>query len=231
MLTFRWIDFTYYDHPGKYSVVLYTTGCNFKCFGCHNRTLAGWDYKDGKQPIINKNLQASKISLNPADYHKPIPWEEINMAISNEFIDMVIFCGGEFLINPLDKIKQTILKIKHINPYIQIRIDTNWSFPQKVEEIIKRNLIDGFAIDIKGPYRNPKRHPLISQIIWIPLPRAKKVFEDIIKSLKLASQLPESIFRTVKYPVIKDPSYFEEIDQRVNRNLKKTYQQNQFVVV
>ena len=54
MLTFYWLDFTTKDHPGLYSLVLYTSWCNFRCYGCHNRTLAGWDYN-------NKELSEDKI--------------------------------------------------------------------------------------------------------------------------------------------------------------------------
>jgi len=74
------------------------------------------------------------------------------MAIQNDFLDMIILCWWEVLINKLEDVIETIKWIKELNPNILIRIDTNWSFPEKVEYLAKNKLIDWFAIDIKWPY-------------------------------------------------------------------------------
>jgi len=232
MLTFYWLDFTTKDHPGLYSLVLYTSWCNFRCYGCHNRTLAGWDYK-------NKNLSDDEIRwwsdgiihINPEEYHQKLSEEEVKMAVQNDFLDMIILCWWEVLINKLADVVETINWIKKLNPNVLIRIDTNWSFPEKVEYLKENKLVDGFAIDIKWPYWNKNWWPEISKVIWLPQNIASNIFPKIMESIHIADQMPYTLFRTVHYPIIKDQQYFEEIKNYVRENLKSPHSINPFIQV
>lgn len=226
MIKVYWLEYTYYDHPGKYSLVLYTSGCNLRCFGCHNRTLSGRNYE-------NENIETLKsgniIHVNVDNYHKQISQEELKMSINNWMLDMVILCWWEFLIHNIDDIKQFIEHIKSINPNVLIRVDTNWTFPDKVDELINRWKVDGFAIDIKWPYWNKNYFETISKVIWIPMSAADSLFSKMTKSLNLSKQLPYTIYRTVSYPIVKDQNYFDEIKHYVHENLHKPHNFNLFV--
>ena len=223
MIKIYGLEFTTQDHPGKFGLVLYSSGCNFRCYGCHNRTLAGWDYKTWPTNKWSPTI----IKVEPEKFHKQLSLEEINLAIKNEFLDIVILCGWEFLIHPLDKIEETILYIKQVNPDIKIRIDTNWSFPEKIKYLKDKNLVDGFAMDIKGPYWNQKYYKQLSQVIGLPEKVLPSLTQKLLQSIKLVDEMPYSLFRTVYYPIIKDKSYFEEIKQFV-KQLKSPHSLNLF---
>lgn len=215
------LDYTYYDHPNMYSLVLYSWWCNLRCYGCHNRQLAGWLYKTADKE--------SKQDIKISDYTTPLCDEDISLAIKNEMLDMIILCGWEFLIHPMDQIKETILQIKQLNPKVLIRIDTNGTFPDKVKELAEWWEIDWFAIDIKWPYWDSSYYGDIKDVIWIPIEVAKKIYPKMVESLEYAKQLPYTIYRTVVYPNIKDDSYFGEIKSYVSSNLKKPHYFSNFV--
>lgn len=129
------------------------------------------------------------------------------------------------MINDLEKIESTISYIKEVNPSLKIRIDTNWSFPEKVESLISKKLIDWFAIDIKWPYWNEDYFWEIDKIIWIKW--NKNLYSNICKSINMAKDLPLTIFRTVKYPNVNNESYFQEITNYVQQ-FNKPYFLNEF---
>lgn len=219
MLNFYGLDFSYYDHPNSYSLILYTSGCNLRCYGCHNRNLAGWDYSP----------QDSKKTVDVESCYKKLSKQEVDMSINNNLIDFVVLCWWEVLINPLNDVVETIDYIKTINPSVKVRIDTNWTFPQKVKSLIDMSKVDGFAIDIKWPYWDESFCGEISQVIWLSKQQTEKMGRLMTESLHYAKELPETIFRTVKYPIINDDSYFEEIKRYVRENLKKSHFVNEFV--
>ncbi len=217
MLEFYGLEYSSKDHPDHFALILYTTNCNLRCYWCHNRLLAGWDYQ--KEKIIN---------INPTDYYIKLTEEEITNAINNDLIDIVILCWGEVFINNIDKIINTIKWIKKINPNIKIRIDSNWTFPEKIEKLVNLSLIDWLAIDIKWPYWDQSFYQDISKVIWLDINLIPNISNKILKSIKLADQLPYTIFRTVTYPIIKNPYYFEEIKNFVSKNLSKPHYFNSF---
>ena len=223
MLDFYWLEFTTKDQPGLFWVVLYTNWCNFRCYGCHNRTLAGWDYKTWPTNKWSPQI----IQIDPDKYHKKLNLEEVELALKNDFLDIVILCGWEFLIHNIEKIEKTINRIKQINPNLKIRIDTNWSFPEKIKYLKEKNLVDWFAMDIKGPYWNQKYYSQLSQVIWLPEQILPKLTTKLLESIHLVDGMEYSLFRTVYYPIIQDKSYFEEI-KNFTKQLKSPHSFNLF---
>lgn len=217
------MDYTYYDHPGKYSLVLYCSGCNMKCYGCHNRTIAGWDYE-------SKSRDSEKIQVSVEENSCELSKHEIELAIKNSMLDMIILCGWEFLLYPIDQIKQTIDYVRETNPNVLIRVDTNGTFPEKVEELTNRGKVDWFAIDIKWPYWNDKFEDISSDIVWITPSMSKKMFPKIVESLEISKQLEYTIYRTVVYPTAND-EYFTEIKSYVQQNLKKPHSFSNYVEI
>lgn len=112
------------DYPGLVSVVLFTPGCNYDCFFCHNRQLINDSGKGIDQDEIDRFL-AKRAGL----------------------LDAVVVTGGEptlqsDLISYLESVKGHGYKIK---------LDSNGSAPQVIEAVLKSGLCDYFAIDYKGP--------------------------------------------------------------------------------
>jgi len=95
-------------------------------------------------------------------------------------LDAVCITGGEPLMTlDLDFLR----KIKSLG--YKIKIDTNGSFPDKLKLIIDEGLVDYVAMDIKGAKED------YYSITGIEAP-----IENIEKSIKLISSLPDYEFRT-----------------------------------
>lgn len=221
MISFYWLEYTYYDHPNMYSLVLYSWGCNLKCYGCHNRHLAWRDYIDW--------TKSEKKSVKVCNSTEQLSMEEVSLAVKNPLIDMVILCGWEFLIYSVERIVETIQLLKEMNPNIYIRVDTNWSFPDKMRRLVATWLVDWFAIDIKWPYWNKDYYDIISKVIGTPKDYSKVLYTKFLESLDISKDLDKSIYRTVIYPIIEDKKYFDDIKSYVTQVLHKPHYFNNYV--
>lgn len=116
---------TLLDFPGKVACTIFTAGCNFRCPFCHNASLV---------THISNDVQYSE--------------EEILSYLSKRkgLLDGVCITGGEPLLQ--DGIEDFITKIKSLG--FLIKLDTNGSFPEKLEKLINMGLIDYVAMDIKN---------------------------------------------------------------------------------
>lgn len=112
------------DYPGKVAIILYTKGCNFRCPFCHN----GLTLLDNSAPEI--------------------PFEEILEILNKRkgVVDGVVITGGEPTLMP--DLVEKIQIIKEIG-YL-VKLDTNGTNPDVIEELIRLNLIDYVAMDVKN---------------------------------------------------------------------------------
>jgi len=111
------------DYPGKIACTLFLFGCNFRCGFCYNPdlVLASMGENHSEKEILDF-LEKRKGQL-----------------------EGVCITGGE----PLMTVNVDFLKkIKDIG--YSIKIDTNGSFPELLEELIKDGLVDYVAMDIKA---------------------------------------------------------------------------------
>ncbi|TDX52468.1 anaerobic ribonucleoside-triphosphate reductase activating protein [Orenia marismortui] len=118
------------DYPEHIATIVFTQGCNYRCPYCHNSSLIPCSKE-------NKNF---------------IPLEEFWSFIDSRknLIDGVSITGGEptlqaDLINFIKEVKAKGLKVK---------LDTNGSNPSILKRLIKENLIDYIAMDIKSSLDN-----------------------------------------------------------------------------
>lgn len=119
------------DYPGKISTVLFTPGCNYDCFYCHNRSLI-------------------------EDFTQILPNDEIEAFLEKRrgLIDGVVITGGEPTLHP-DLISY-LLKLKQFG--YATKLDTNGSNPETILDCVANKAIDYVAIDYKAP---KKRYPEI----------------------------------------------------------------------
>ncbi|MBU2562229.1 MAG: anaerobic ribonucleoside-triphosphate reductase activating protein [Nanoarchaeota archaeon] len=158
------------DYPGKIACILFLAGCNFRCGFCHNPELV----LDKGHEIYSEN----KI-LDFLEKRK------------NQ-LDGVCITGGEPLLSlNLDFLK----KIKELN--YSIKIDTNGSFPEKLEEIIDKKLVDFIAMDIKASKEN-----------YNAITNSDVEINKIEKSIKLISNFGNYEFRTT---ILKEVHTAEEV--------------------
>jgi len=162
------------DWDGNVSAVIYLPGCNFRCPICHNRDLV----------------------LEP-DKFEEVPWDLIEGFISGnkEFLDGIVVTGGEPTIHR--DLPELLRKLRRMG--MRIKLDTNGSNPEMLQEIIDEGLIDAVAMDIKAPL--DEKYEDVAGV--------KLDIEKIKRSIKIIMESKiEYEFRTTIVPVLlKDPDY------------------------
>ena len=116
---------TLLDYPEKTACTLFTAGCNFRCPFCHNAALV--------THIDNTNFFAEEYVL---DYLKK----------RAGILDGVCITGGEPLMH--QDLPEFIKKVKALG--YKVKLDTNGSYPERLEALINDGLIDYVAMDIKN---------------------------------------------------------------------------------
>ncbi|GAB6189020.1 anaerobic ribonucleoside-triphosphate reductase activating protein [Marinitoga arctica] len=170
--------FSFVDYPKKISAVVYTGGCNFRCQWCHNWKIAySNDYNSISEEKIIEKLFALRKRLNA-----------------------VCITGGEPTIHK--DLPEFINKIKELG-YL-VKLDTNGTNPEMVEELIRKKLIDYVAMDIKAKPEN------YYNLINVP----KDYWESITKTINiLRSSNIDYEFRMTYVPNLStedDIEFFEE---------------------
>ncbi|MDL2220372.1 anaerobic ribonucleoside-triphosphate reductase activating protein [Eubacteriales bacterium OttesenSCG-928-N14] len=113
------------DYPGKLAATLFTPGCNYDCFYCHNREL----------------LQANAPHLS-LDEVLGFLKKRIGM------LDGVVISGGE---PTLQQDLADFIRLLNDMGY-PVKLDTNGSNPAVVEVLLAQNLLDYVALDYKAPF-------------------------------------------------------------------------------
>lgn len=111
------------DFDGHISATIFTSGCNFACPFCHNSGLVRGDEHELSQTEVLEYLEKRKIVL-----------------------DSVCISGGEPTLNP--DLPDFIREIKKMG--YTIKLDTNGTNLHMLEELVRNNLIDYIAMDIKN---------------------------------------------------------------------------------
>lgn len=116
---------TLLDYPGKVACTVFTAGCNFRCPFCHNASLV---------TDTSKNVD--------------IPEEEIFKFLEKRrgILNGVCVTGGEPLLQ--QDIETFLKKIKDMG--YAVKLDTNGSFPDKLQRLVEAGLVDYVAMDIKN---------------------------------------------------------------------------------
>jgi len=126
------------DYPGKISSVIFFKGCNYRCPYCHNKDLVSG-------PIISP---AESTNSNVVEESFVYSFLEKR----KKFIDGIVLSGGEpTLSKSLIRICQSLKSMGFL-----LKIDTNGSNPDVIENLLYHKLIDYIAMDIKT---SPNRYP------------------------------------------------------------------------
>ena len=128
--------FSLSDYPGKLAAIAFCRGCNFQCPYCHNPELLPTD-----PPIPNQPIQI---------------WEFLEARQGK--LDAVVISGGEPTLQA-DALIPLAQKIKNMG--FQIKLDTNGTHPSVLSQLLKQELLDYIAMDIKGP---PNKYPQITAV-------------------------------------------------------------------
>jgi pyruvate formate lyase activating enzyme len=116
---------TLLDYPRHLAATLFLGGCNFRCPFCHNASLVE---HPGSQPVI--------------------PEEEVFSYLSKRrnILEGVCITGGEPTLYP--DLPEFIGQIKNLG--FKVKLDTNGTNPEMMKSLVKNQLIDYIAMDIKN---------------------------------------------------------------------------------
>jgi len=114
--------FSLLDYPDKMACILWFAGCNMRCLYCYNPEIV-----NGKGSIsFEKTLSFLHSRKN--------------------LLDAVVFSGGECLLHK--NILSLIEEVKKMG--FLVKIDTNGSKPEILQQLIKNKWIDYVALDFKA---------------------------------------------------------------------------------
>ncbi len=166
---------TLLDYPSKVACIIFTQGCNYKCPYCQNSGLIDHSNED----LIDE--------------------EEIFKYLNKRkgVIDGIVISGGEPTIQK--DLKTFMKKAKDLG--FLVKLDTNGSNPNLVEEIINEGLVDYIAMDIKNVLKLYKDVTAVTPNV-----------ENLKRSIELIKNSPiEHEFRTTIIKNIHDIDKILEI--------------------
>lgn len=161
------------DWPGMSSSVIFLGGCNMRCPTCHNYQLA-WN--------------SHEMTVYP---RREI---ESYLTARKRWIDGVVITGGEA--TTVTGLSGLIRDLHALN--MPVKLDTNGMRPDVVLSLMEQNLVDLFAVDVKGPYR---KYPQLTGGTTQPDEAERNL--GII--FALAERQPQSfLFRLTHVPLLND---------------------------
>ena len=117
---------TLLDYPGHVACTVFTAGCNFRCPFCHNAAL----------------VLPERIAGDPDGAETVLQFLRRRQGI----LDGVAITGGEPLLHP--DLPDFLRAIRDLG--YSIKLDTNGSFPERLEKVVREGLVDRVAMDIKN---------------------------------------------------------------------------------
>ena len=153
------------DFPGRVASLVFTGSCNLTCPFCHNAGLV----------------------LDP-DGYPDYPLDELLADLKKRegFIDGVVISGGEPTIDNGLPAFLSLLKKRNL----QVKLDSNGLAPDVIDQLLEKQLVDYFAIDIKtslSRYNELHTMPVLT--------------ETLRKTVALLKQAPVEVeFRTTCIP-------------------------------
>ncbi len=112
------------DYPDCISAIIWTVDCNFRCPFCYNKTLV-----EGTASLIAEDEIFSFLRKRKG------------------ILEALVISGGEPLLQK--DIAPFIQKVKTLG-YL-VKIDTNGSLPDALENLLEQKLVDYVSMDVKAP--------------------------------------------------------------------------------
>ena len=139
---------TLLDYPGYLACTVFTCGCNFRCPFCHN-------------PVLVTGSE-SDLECSFADILEFL--EE-----RGKRLDGICITGGEPLLH-----RDTLLLAQAAKALgYKVKLDTNGTFPDRLQELLDGGFADFVAMDIKN---SPAKYALTSGVDnWAPVQESVKM--------------------------------------------------------
>lgn len=183
---------TLLDWDGKVACTIYLAGCNFRCPYCHNRGLV----------------------LNPEEA-EDIPLDSILEYVesNSDFLDGVVISGGEPTLNK--DLPDLIKKLRGLG--MKIKIDTNGTMPDVLDDLIGAGMVDFIAMDVKAPLDGRYSSVTDTTVDVADIRRSIRIIMDSGVDYE---------FRTTVVPILIKPEGMEDIFREIRG--AKRYRLHQF---
>lgn len=179
------------DFPGYISSTVFVGGCNFRCPYCHNADLV---------------LRPDTLPSFPLDYFIGF------LDSRKDWLDGICVTGGEPLLHQDLEVLLSLIKERQL----LVKVDTNGSFPVRLEGLIEKGLVDHVAMDVKCAFKRYK------QVVQVEIKT-----ENIARSIEIIRDSGlEYTFRTTVVPGLVGLEDIKDIGQRLKG--VKTFQIQQF---
>ena len=143
---------TLLDYPGKTAALIFTPGCNFRCPFCHNAVL-----------VLDAESVESISEGEVLSYLKK----------RKGILEGLSVTGGEPLMQK--GIKEFLLQVKETG--YSVKLDTNGTYPDKLEELIACGAVDYVAMDIKN---RPEKYAETAGVELLDLSRISRSKELLL---------------------------------------------------
>lgn len=164
------------DFPGFIAATVFLGGCNFRCPYCHNVDLV---------------LRPNSMPTFPIDYFLAF------LDVRKDWLEGVCVTGGEPLMHKDIDTLLTIIKERDL----LVKLDTNGAYPERLDSLIQKGLIDHVAMDVKTSF---EKYP---EAAGVPVR-----VEDINTSITLITESDlDYTFRTTAVPGLVDREDIKKI--------------------
>ncbi|MBM4330209.1 MAG: anaerobic ribonucleoside-triphosphate reductase activating protein [Deltaproteobacteria bacterium] len=196
------IETSFSDCPGKVVAVLFLPFCDFRCLYCHNHELV----------------------LTPEKY-PDFPLREIVERLRERrgWIDGVCLTGGEPTLHPwLPSLIRDLKSATGLAPSgvsLGIKLDTNGTRPEILQNLIAEGLLDYVALDLKAPLQAAR----YARVAGVPLG------EDLIARIQSSIQIllkgkVDHEFRTTLVPALIEEEEIYDLARRIQGARRYTLQ-------
>jgi len=120
------LETSFIDWPGKICSVLFLPRCNFRCRYCHNHSLV---FSSERYATLSLGRILDRLIL------------------FRDWIDGVCLTGGEPTFH--SDLSTLIREVKRLG--FPVKLDTNGSYPERLEQFIEKGEIDFVSMDVKAP--------------------------------------------------------------------------------
>lgn len=176
------------DYPDEIATVLFTRGCNFRCPYCHNPDLL--------------------VKPRPGAGPPSISTEEVLDFLQRQsgFVDAVVVTGGEASLYSAE-LPGEFAAFKELGRLC--KLDTNGTNPVLLEQLLRRELLDYAAMDIKAPLDFRRYQQAAGKL-------SRENFFHVRSSIELLRHADIAVqFRTTVVPRLHTPEDIVSIAQSI----------------
>lgn len=177
------------DWPGRIAATVFVAGCTMRCPYCHN-------------PELISDRKGGVLTLDDLLAH---------LEAKRDWIDGVVVTGGEPTADPY--LLEMLETLSHAG--VPVKLDTNGSRPEVLEEVLARGLASYVALDVKAA---PERYASVTGLCdsWALIQRSVTMI--------LQSGVDHE-FRTTAYPLAVGAADFDVIASKLAGGRRYVIQQ------